>query len=105
MKHLTMAWIALSLIAGRPSAAGDLDDGIRIDEPIDDSIGRSITEINKSYLRVQPKGGMSRRDMEKVLKGSGVANVGGIVCLPGAECKGDMIVNSTNRNVTNVSGD
>jgi len=93
--------IISSFLVVMPVFAGDLDDGIAIDEPLDDTL---TTDMNRTFIvnmvNAKKKAGSSGKN-GKVITSDGVGNINIGV---GTDLKGATIINlSDNEGATAVS--
>lgn len=93
LQKLLVATVLVVFKLGTGMAA-DLDDGIPLDEPVDDSLK---TEINTSFINSKAKGAIMMGNDETVIsEEDGVVGQGNIVIQPGVDLPpGVIIINNS----------
>jgi|CXWL01.1.fsa_nt_gi hypothetical protein len=98
MKKIVFVWFVISHFFFIPlSWSDDLNDGIKIDDPIDDKLGFSK---NINFIKQQAK---AKMNSGKAIVNDGCQGTGNINVAPGANLKNATIVNlSDNKNSSTV---
>jgi len=100
LKHMLQFTFIFLLSLGGSVAASDLDDGIAIDEPIDDSI-KAGRNINYIVIKAQAKAKTSQTaegSLRTNKAGEGNINIGA-----GADLRGATIINLSENKGNNVA--